>query len=109
MPIHYGFAGKFMAKPRKRDDLLGILLEAAAVLQDNRDCLLYVMSTRDTEPDSIWSTEIWTSKSAHDASLKLAEVQAIIQRAMPLIAGMGEITELDVAGGKGLNALSASE
>lgn len=66
------------------------------------------MSTRGAEPDIIWSMEIWTSKPAHDAALKPAGVQAIIQRARPLMAGPTESTELDVVGGKGLAVLCAA-
>ena len=102
MPDYYGFIGKFSAQPGKRDELLAILLDAAGALRDNRDCLLYVLNTSDAEPDAIWSNEIWTSKAAHDASLEPEDVKAMIRRAMPLIAGAPETTELTAKGGKGI-------
>ena len=106
---YYGFIGQFMAHPGQRDQLVPILLEAADALQDNSDCLLYTISTRGEAPVGIWSTEIWTSKESHDASLKPNLIQAIMQRAMPHIAAIGETTELEVAGGKGLTRLSGTE
>ena len=102
MRNYYGFIGTFIAKPGKRDELLAILLKAADVLQTNNECLLYVMGTSDTEPDALWSNEIWTSKAAHDASLEPEDVKAVISQAMPLIASMGSKTELTIVGGKGL-------
>lgn len=102
MSNHYGFMGKFLAQPGTRDDLVAVLLEAARMLEGSADCLLYVISTRDTEPDAVWSTEIWTSKAAHDAALAPEEVRRAIAGAMPLIASVAERTEVDVVGGKGV-------
>lgn len=98
----YGSIGKFAAQPGKRDELLAILLDAADALRSNQDCLLYVLSTSAAEPDAIWANEIWTTKAAHDASLEPEEVKALISKAMPLIAGMTDRSELTVIGGKGL-------
>jgi len=38
----------------------------------------------------------------HDASLEPEDIQALIQKARPLIAGMSDQTQLTVQGGKGL-------
>ncbi len=65
-------------------------------------CLLYLISTSPAEVDAIWVTEIWDSKKAHDASLSIPGVREIIQRAMPLIAGMSDRVELTPVGGIGL-------
>lgn len=97
----YGMFGKFTAQPGKRDDLIAVLLQAADALRANEGCLHYVVGTTD-EPDAIWVTEAWTDKAAHDASLEPEEVRATIARAMPLIAGMSDRTELEILGGKGL-------
>jgi quinol monooxygenase YgiN len=99
---YYGFIGKFNAQAGKRDELLGILLNAAEALGSNEDCLLYVLNTSEQEPNAIWANEIWTSKAAHDASVEPEEVKALIRQAMPLIAGAPEGTELTVMGGKGI-------
>ena len=97
----YGMFGKFTAQPGKRDDLVAVLLQAADALRADPGCLHYVVGTTD-EPDAIWVTEAWTDKAAHDASLEPEEVRATIARAMPLIAGMSDRTELEIVGGKGL-------
>ena len=102
MRNYYGFFGTFIARPGKRDELLALLLKAADMLELDESCLLYVMGTSETEPDVIWSNEIWTSKTAHDAALEPATVRAVLSLAMPLLAHVGSKTEFTVVGGKGL-------
>jgi quinol monooxygenase YgiN len=102
MNSYYGFIGKFIAKPGKRDELLANLLDAAEAMKGNAGCLLFVLGKSDTEPGAVWSNEIWTNKEAHDASLEPDEVKRQIAKSMPLIESMGGTTELAVVGGKGL-------
>lgn len=99
--MKYGLVGKFTAHSGKRDQLSEILIQAATLLKQNKECIHYVISLSD-EPDAVWVTEAWDSKETHDASLKHQDVQALIGRAMPLIASLSDQTELQVIGGKGL-------
>lgn len=100
--MKYGYINKFTAQPGTRDELMGILLQAAQVLETNSDCFQYLVSTT-TEPEVIYVSEIWNSKQAHDASLEPAEVKAVIAKAMPLIASVSTIAEQQIEGGKGLS------
>jgi quinol monooxygenase YgiN len=97
----YGLFGKFSAQPGKRDDLVGYLLRAAKLLERDPACVQYIVGTSE-EPDAVWVSEIWTDEAAHDASLEPEDIQALIQEARPLIAGMSDQTRLTVHGGKGL-------
>lgn len=99
----YGLFGKLAAQPGRRDDLIGYLLQAAKLLERNRDCVHYVVSSSD-EPEAVWVSEVWTDEAAHDASLEPEDIRALIQEARPLIAGMSDQTRLNVHGGKGLPA-----
>ena len=99
----YGLFGKIAAQPGRRDDLIGYLLQAAKLLERNRDCVHYVVSSSD-EPEAVWVSEVWTDEAAHDASLEPEDIRALIQEARPLIAGMSDQTRLNVHGGKGLPA-----
>ena len=96
-----GLFGRFQAKDGKRDELLGILLKASELLQQNDDCINYIISTSD-DPDSVWVYETWTNKAAHEKSLVPEDIRLLIQRAMPLIKGVDNQTELSVVGGKGV-------
>ena len=97
----YGLLGSMTAQPGRRDDLVAVLLRAAQLLERDPGCLHYVISTS-AEPEVVWVTEVWTDQAAHDASLEPEDVRALVQEAIPLIAGMSEQTHLVVHGGKGL-------
>jgi quinol monooxygenase YgiN len=93
--------GYFKAQPGRGAELAEILLEAAQGLGGNDDCLLYVVS-RGEDEDTIWVSEAWTDREAHDASLRAPGVPETIARARPLIAGVDGRAEFTPLGGKGL-------
>ena len=97
----YGLHGKFTAKSGHRDELASILLQAAEALGNNPDCLNYIIGVT-PDADTIWVSEVWTTKAAHDASLEPADIRQLITQAMPLIASMSDQLELQVLGGKGV-------
>ena len=97
----FGMHGYFKAQPGKGEELAAILLEAADALRANEACLLYVIS-RGEDEDTIWVSEAWTDREAHDASLDDPAARDQIARARPLIAGMDGRAEFTPLGGKGL-------
>jgi quinol monooxygenase YgiN len=97
----FGLYGKIIAQPGQRDALVAGLLEAAALMQHVAGCELYIVNVSVNEPDVVWVTEVWRSRSDHQASLALEEIKALIKRTMPLIAG-GERIEIVPIAGKGL-------
>jgi len=102
MPELYGLHGRIVATPGDGDDLVALLLEGADGLADMEGCRLYVISRDPTDRDSVWITEVWSDRAAHDASLKDERVREVIRRARPLIASMPDSMELLPVGGKGL-------
>jgi quinol monooxygenase YgiN len=103
----YGMHGRIVARPGHGDELASILLEAAAGLEANPGCLLYVVSRSADDPDSVWVTEAWTDRAAHAASLEDKGARALISRARPIIASFADRAELRPEGGKGLPAQSS--
>lgn len=101
MPL-YGGHGKLTAKPGEHDKLLNGLLKAAELVSPLEGCIMYFISTSPTEPDVVLVTEVWTSKEAHDDSLKLESVRALIGEMMPIIAAPPEGFWFEPVGGKGL-------
>jgi quinol monooxygenase YgiN len=97
----FGMHGYFRAQPGQGETLAAILLEAAESLRANADCLLYVVS-RGADADTIWVSEAWTDRAAHDASLEAPRAREQIARARPLIAGIDGRAEFTPLGGKGL-------
>lgn len=95
----YGLIGKMIAKPGKRDELAGILLDGVAAMPG---CLSYVVALDPKESDALWITEVWVDEAAHAASLKLPSVKAAIAKGRPLIAAFGDYVTTVPIGGHGL-------
>ena len=102
MDGRYGMHVRFTAQRGRGEELEAILLEAAAGVQGDEDCLLYIVSRAPGEPDTIYVTEAWTSREAHDRSLEDEGARALIARAMPLMAAPPDAATLSPVGGKGL-------
>ncbi|MET0362160.1 MAG: putative quinol monooxygenase [Sphingobium sp.] len=92
----YGLIGQMLAKPGKRDELLGYLQASTGAMPG---CQSYIIALDPTNPDALWITEVWESKDSHAASLKLPAVREAIAKARPIIAGFGQSFEtVPVAG-----------
>ncbi len=102
----YGLIGSVRAHSGKRDELLAILKEGAETVAGVPGCEVYIVSTSPGDEDAVWFMEAWTSEVDHKASLSDSRIRAIIDRAMPLIAGMGDQVVLEPLVGKGLLATS---
>lgn len=86
----YGLIGQMMAQPGQRADLVAILTQGTGAMPGN---IAYLVGEDSANPDAIWIVELWDSKEAHAASLKLPAVQAAIKKGRPLIAGFGTRAE----------------
>jgi quinol monooxygenase YgiN len=99
----YQLHGSLKATKNNGDKLASILLEAANTVSKLEECKLYIISKDKTNSDVIWITEIWQNKEAHDNSLMLDSVRALIGKAMPLLDGMPEKgQESEFLGGYGV-------
>ncbi|MDO9370507.1 MAG: putative quinol monooxygenase [Sphingopyxis sp.] len=86
----YGLLGQMMAQPGHRAALVAILSEGIGQMPGN---IAYLIGEDSANPDAIWIVELWDSKEAHAASMKLPAVQAAIKKGRPLIAGFGTRAE----------------
>ncbi|MEK4667283.1 putative quinol monooxygenase [Paenibacillus alvei] len=98
---NFGLLGKFTAREENRDMLAAILIEAASQMEAVEGCQLYTINLPETELDSVYVYEVWSSKAAHEASLSLEGVQTLINQAKPLITGMERIESFKQVWGKG--------
>ena len=83
----FGLIGRMLAVPGQRDALIEILNEGT---RNMPGCLSYVVARDPSDEVSVWITEIWDTKSSHEASLSLPAVRDAIERGRSLIAGFGE-------------------
>ncbi len=98
----FGLHVMFRAHAGQGDELERILLEAAAAAGAAPECRLYVVGRSPEADEVVWVMEAWENRQAHDASLEDPAAQALIQRAMPLLAARPRASELKPSGGKGL-------
>jgi quinol monooxygenase YgiN/mannose-6-phosphate isomerase-like protein (cupin superfamily) len=98
-----GRYAKATAKPGQGQGLAERLLAVADGLRSVPGCELYVINRAADEPDTVWVTEIWTSREALDASLETDATKAQIPEVLALVAG-GGFERIDVVplGGVGL-------
>ncbi|HET6849558.1 MAG TPA: antibiotic biosynthesis monooxygenase [Gaiellales bacterium] len=101
MEAGYGLHVRIEAVPGKGNELEALLREAAAALADDDGCLVYLVSRAPEPSETVFVTELWTSKQAHDASLQDERTRAAITRGRPLIASFAS-DELRPVGGKGV-------
>jgi len=92
------------ALPGRGDELVDGLLRAAALLEGFDGCELYVINRAADDPDTVWVTEIWSSREALDASLQLPGVPELIGEVLPLVDRSSmQLVELVPVGGIGLS------
>jgi quinol monooxygenase YgiN len=94
----YGYLATMRTKAGQRDEVVQILLGGVAGLREV-GCRLYLVGVSPADPELIWVNEVWESKEQHDASLRLPETRAAIDRAMPMLTGEFTGQELTIAGG----------
>jgi quinol monooxygenase YgiN len=95
--------GKATAKPGRGGELAEILLAAAAELEDDPGCEIYLINRQADQPDVIWVTELWRSQADLDASLEHIRGSSSVAAAMALVDDW-QMIELDPLGGKGAGA-----
>jgi quinol monooxygenase YgiN len=92
--------GKAVAREGRGEALAELLLAAAADLEGDPGCELYVVNRQVGEPDVIWVTELWRSQDDLDASLEKIRGSDQVASVMELVRDW-EMIELEPLGGKG--------
>lgn len=91
--------GKSVAQAGRGEELVKHLLAAAAELEDDPACQLYLINRQTDEPDVIWVTELWRSQEELDAVVEKLRGSANVSAVMALVDSW-EVVELDLLGGK---------
>ena len=103
--VMWGSIAKITLLPGKRGEMIAILKESAA---DMPGCLSYVVAKDVADENAIWVTEVWDSKSSHDASLSSPVVKSAMSRGKPIISNFEQIAETNPVWGLGLPGAKAS-
>ncbi len=102
MNKYYSLINKMTVKDGKRDEVVAILLESGKAFNDNPACELYLIYNDKEDPNVIWVEDVWVSQEAHTAAMATPDMQTYITKCIPLLAGMPEQLNVELAGGKGL-------
>ena len=92
--------GKAIARVGQGERVAELLLAAAADLDGDPGCELYLVNRQVGEPDVIWVTELWRSQDDLDASVEKIRGSDQVASVMELVNDW-EMIELELLGGKG--------
>jgi quinol monooxygenase YgiN len=92
--------GKAVAREGRGMELAELLLAAAADLDGDPGCELYLVNRQAGEPDVIWVTELSRSQDDLDASRERIRGSDQVASVMELVKDW-EMIELELLGGKG--------
>lgn len=82
--------GRMTALPGRRDELVAVLLDGFRASGDNGGLLGYSINTALDDPDTLWLTQLWIDKDAHDTTTRSVPVAAVSSRVPPLLARQPE-------------------
>jgi quinol monooxygenase YgiN len=95
-----GFAvyGRMTARPGLRGELIDLLRVTIDALGNPPGLLSYSINTVIDDPDTLWITQTWTDRAAHDTTTKTTANKAESARIADLLAAppegaYGEIVE----------------
>lgn len=92
--------GRSVARTGRGDELARHLLAAAAELESDPGCELYLVNRSRDDPGTIWVTELWRSQADLDASVERIRGSARVAAVMEFVESW-EVIELELLGGKG--------
>jgi quinol monooxygenase YgiN len=81
--------GRMTALPGRRDELIDVLLDGFRA-GDDSGLLAYSINATFDDPDTVWLTQLWIDKEAHDATTRSDPVAAATRRLPPLLARQPE-------------------
>lgn len=102
MQKQYALINKLTTKPGKRDEVIKLILESGKAFQNNPSCLQSLVYKDAKEPNILWVEDVWTSKEDHSAAMAQPTLRPYIEKTIPLLEGMPEQHEVELAGGKDL-------
>ena len=84
----FGLIAKLTIVPGRRQDVINLL---GSSTRNMPGCFSYVVAQDTADENVLWVTEIWESQSAHEASLSLRAVQAVLPQIKPLLGHFEKI------------------
>jgi quinol monooxygenase YgiN len=101
MNATYGFHATITAQPGKGDALVEFFLGAAVGAGPGtaEDCVLFLVGRSESDPDTVFVTEGWTTKDAHERFFASDAAKAVMEGSQEMVAHTTYLDEVP-AGGK---------
>jgi len=93
---------KITALPGKRDEVVAVLNDVVAAVDDEPGTLLYAMNVDKAEADVIWFYEVYADDAALAAHSGSEAMKAAGGKLRDKAAGRPELHLVELVGGKGL-------
>ncbi|HEY4464499.1 MAG TPA: antibiotic biosynthesis monooxygenase [Streptosporangiaceae bacterium] len=81
----FGVYGRMTTQPGRRDEVVDLIREAARAGGDASGLIAYSINALLEEPETIWVTELWTDKAAHDTTTHSEPVRKVTQQFVALL------------------------
>lgn len=82
--------GRMTALPDRRDELISMLLDGFRAGGDDGGLLTFSINAALDDPDTVWLTQLWIDKEAHDATTRSEPVAAVTRKLPALLARQPE-------------------
>lgn len=82
----FGVCGKMTAQPGRRDEVVELIQASVHAGGDASGLISYSVIATLEEPDTIWVTELWTDKTAHDTMTRSEPVRTVTEQLLSLLA-----------------------
>jgi quinol monooxygenase YgiN len=76
----FGVCGRMTTQSGRRDEVVDLIRESARAGGDASGLIAYSVIATLEEPDTIWVTELWTDKAAHDTMTHSEPVRTVTQQ-----------------------------
>ncbi|MFB7718717.1 putative quinol monooxygenase [Nocardia sp. NPDC056100] len=82
--------GRMTALPGRRDELIAVLLAGLRAGDQDGGLISFSINAAVDDPDTVWLTQLWVDKAAHDATTRSEPVAAVSRQVPALLAGQPE-------------------
>ena len=77
--------GRMTTQPGRRDEVVDLIRESVRAGGDASGLIAYTVNAVLEEPDTIWVTELWIDKAAHDTTTHSEPVRKVSQQMFALL------------------------
>jgi quinol monooxygenase YgiN len=77
--------GRMTAQPGRRDEVVDLIRESVRAGGEATGLIAYSVNATLEEPDTIWVTELWTDRAAHDSTTHSEPVRTVTQQMLALL------------------------